>query len=483
MAKNKFFSSKRFKYGSVAVAFTVLFVAAVILLNVVLSSLDAKYGFGVDLTDQQVYGISDLSRQLLADQTKPVSIKFMVPLDQLESGSYYPVVVCAENYAREFENVTVEYYDIITNPQNVNYFVERGYAVNQSDVIIQCGDEFKIYSLSSFMPVAQSTGKVFAFRGEMYFTSAILTVTKDEKSEVTFTTNHSESLSPYLEEIFEFCGYKINRVDLTTESISPNTGILVIYDPKNDFQSSADGVSEIEKLSDYLMSNRSAMVFIGPFSPALPHLDEFLDEWGISVARDLVIQDSEKYLPQYNEQNLICDYSPYGDNKDVEALTSSVSSSQTICRSASPITLSAPKKTSTNVFSVLKSSDFSYTTEGEERVRGPFDVMALATRTVMENDGNSGNFERKAHLLVTSTTEFATFCSDNSYANRSLMFNAIKLMNEDQSITGITMKRFDDTSLNIEAGQVRQITAVLVCVIPGIIILAGVVVWIKRKNL
>ena len=483
--------SKRFRYGSAAIALTVVFIAVVILLNVVMSALSARFGLSVDLTGEQVYGITDVTRQLLKDVEKPVSIKFMLPLDQLEAGSYYPVVICAQNYAREFENVSVEYYDIITNPQNANYFVDRGYSVSTSDVVVQCGDQFRIYTLSSFMPVAQSSGRVYAFRGEMYFTSGILTVTGDEKHEVTFTTNHSESLSPYLEEIFEFCGYGINRIDLATESISDETDILVIYDPKNDFQSasSSSGVSEIEKLSDYLMSNRSAMVFVGPFSPSFPHLDELLEEWGVSVARGQVILDDEKSLPQYNNQNIICDYGAPADS-DAEELVAGISSSQTICRTASPITVGAAGSY-IETASVLRSSASSYFNEsavsnarsGEARGEGPFDVMTLSTRTVIENLGNSINVERKAHLLVCSTTEFASFCADNSFANRSLLFNAIRLMSDDEKVTSIGLKRFDDTSLSIESGEGRRATVLMICVVPGLVIAAGIAVWIKRKHL
>ncbi|MBQ9544560.1 MAG: Gldg family protein [Clostridia bacterium] len=479
--------SKQFRYGSVAVAFAVVFIAVVILLNVVVSALASRFGLSVDLTGEQVYGISDVTRQLLKDVDKQVSIKFMLPLDQLEAGSYYPVVICAQNYAREFSNVSVEYYDIITNPQNANFFVDRGYSVTTSDVVVQCGDQFRIYTLSSFMPVAQSSGRVYAFRGEMYFTSGILTVTGDEKHEVTFTTNHSASLPPYLEEIFEFCGYGINRIDLATESISDETDVLVIYDPKNDFQSasSSGGVSEIEKLSDYLMSNRSAMVFVGPFSPAFPHLDELLEEWGVSVTRGDVVLDDDKSLPQYNNQNLICDYAAPADS-DAEQIVSNILSSQTICRTASPIAVGSAGSY-IEVASVLRSSAASYYNASSDnsaaKTDGPFDVMTLSTRTVIENLGNSINVERKAHLLVCSTTEFASFCADNSFANRSLIFNAIRLMSDDEKVTSIALKRFDDTSLTIEAGEVRTSTVLMVLIVPGLIIAAGVVVWIKRKHL
>ncbi len=481
------FSSKKFKYGSVAALLTVVFVAAVILFNAVFSALGNQYGFVWDLTNEQIYGISDRTRELLADRSKEVTIKFMQPLDQLESQtSAYPVVTCAQIYAREFPNVKVEYYDIITHPENLHYFTGKGYTVTTSDVIIQCGDEFKIFSLSSFLPKAESTGKIYAFRGEMYFTSAILAVTSDQKPEVTFTTNHGESVSPYLEEVFELCGYKINQIDLATESISDDTRILVIYDPKFDFQSSREGQSEVDKLSEYINSNRNTMVFLGPSTQPLPNLDELLLESGISVTRNQVVLDDKKSLPKYNT-HLICDYVPSSSEEETPASVitgGSVFAAQTVSGVSAPLVLSTPSGSYTKVESVLRSSADSYVQTENGTIRGPFDVMAVATRTQIFNQGNSLNHEEKGHLLVSSSTNFATLCYDYApYANRALIFNAVKLMSDEDIIVGIHMKRVDDTNMDVKAEDVTRYTVMMATVLPGVIVIGGVVVWIKRKHL
>ncbi len=483
------FSSKQFKYGSVAAVLTVVFIAVVILLNAVFSALSSQYGFVLDLTHQQIYGISDQTRELLADQTKEVTIKFMLPLDQLESASeYYPVVTCAQQYAREFPNVKVEYYDIITRPDHLQYFTGKGYTVSTTDVIVQCGDEFKIFSLGSFLPKAESTGNIYAFRGEMYFTSAILAVTAENQPEVTFTTNHGESVSPYLEDIFELCGYKVNQIDLATQQISDATKILVIYDPKFDFQSFEGGNSEIEKLAGYLGSNRSAMVFLSPSTQTLPNLDELLLEWGISVTRNQVVLDEGHSLPNYNT-HLICDYPALESTSQEETpagviVGGSVSSGQTVSGISAPLVLSTPLANYVTVESVLRSSLDAYVEADGKKISGPFDVMAVATRSQIVNHGNSINQEVKGHLLVSSSTNFATLCYDSSpYANQALIFNAIKLMSDEDTITNISMKRVDDTSLSIKAEDVTRYTVIMATVLPGLIVIGGIAVWIKRKHL
>ena len=489
--KGGIFSSKKFKYGSVSAVLTAFFVAFVILFNAVFGVLADKYGFVVDLTDNQIYGIGDITRNLLKDLDKEVTIKFMTPLDQLESSSYYPVVTCAQIYEREFEKVKVEYLDIITHPENLSYFTGKGYTVSQTDVIIQCGDLFEIYSLNKFLPVAESTGEVFGFRGEAYFTSSIISVTQDNKSAVTFTTNHGEAESPNLEEIFKLCGYTVNRVDLSTQNISDDTDILVIYDPQYDFQSSSDGNSEIDKLTEFLAQHKNVMIFMGPSTKPMPNLDEVMEEWGISVTRNEVVLDDERSVVGYNT-HIFADYTP-SESEDATSATDIIGNigstdsygySNTVLRVAAPIVLSEPGSFR-YVQPVLKSSPTSYVedAEGNKKV-DTYTLMAVSTRSRMENLGNSNNIEHKGYMLVCSSVNFAEFCNDNStYANGTLIYNAIKLMSDDETFTGISMKRVDDTTLEIDSQTAYRYTVIMASVLPGLIVICGVVVWVKRKHL
>ena len=73
------FQTKKARYGSVAVAFTVIFIAAVIVFNIVFGTLVNKYRLSVDMTANNLYEITDSTRELLRDTKMPVSIIFMSP--------------------------------------------------------------------------------------------------------------------------------------------------------------------------------------------------------------------------------------------------------------------------------------------------------------------------------------------------------------------------------------------------------------------
>ena len=65
MKKNNIFNSKKFKYGSYAVVFIAVAVALVIALNLIVSFLDSKYDWRFDLTQSQLYSLSDATDETL----------------------------------------------------------------------------------------------------------------------------------------------------------------------------------------------------------------------------------------------------------------------------------------------------------------------------------------------------------------------------------------------------------------------------------
>jgi hypothetical protein len=56
-------------------------------------------------------------------------------------------------------------------------------------------------------------------------------------------------------------------------------------------------------------------------------------------------------------------------------------------------------------------------------------------------------------------------------------------MSDDETFTGISMKRVDDTTLQIDSQTAYQYTVLMASVLPGLIVVCGVVVWVKRKHL
>ena len=85
--RNSFTQSRKFKYGSVATAFTIAFVAIVVIFNIIFTALAQKYNWYIDMTEEQVYTLSDEAKELLADIPDEVNIYFASDPDVLMNGS------------------------------------------------------------------------------------------------------------------------------------------------------------------------------------------------------------------------------------------------------------------------------------------------------------------------------------------------------------------------------------------------------------
>ena len=88
--KKKFTVNKRkLKYGSVAAAITVVFTAAVVLLNVLVTSLTDRYPLKLDLTADKVFEVSQETIDFLDTLESKVDITVMQDEATLELGSKY----------------------------------------------------------------------------------------------------------------------------------------------------------------------------------------------------------------------------------------------------------------------------------------------------------------------------------------------------------------------------------------------------------
>ena len=86
MNRNSIFNSRKFKYGSAATAFTVAFIAIVVIFNIIFSALARKYMWYVDLTKEQVYTLSEEAKEIMSDVSQDVYIHFASEPDELMNG-------------------------------------------------------------------------------------------------------------------------------------------------------------------------------------------------------------------------------------------------------------------------------------------------------------------------------------------------------------------------------------------------------------
>ena len=133
--------SKKFKHGSVSMALVIVIIAAVILVNAIFTALSDKYLWYVDMTAESIYTLSDAAKELLAAEFntgKKVTVIFCAEKDILEQSAEQRM---AHNTVRDianlYDNISVKYVDIYTNPSAVTpYKVHTSQSINSQSIII-----------------------------------------------------------------------------------------------------------------------------------------------------------------------------------------------------------------------------------------------------------------------------------------------------------------------------------------------------------
>ena len=87
--KNTLLDKKALKYGSASLILAVVFIALIFVLNLVVTTLTDKFNLFVDLTEEQLYEISEASEELLKDMgDEEIKFIFLTPLDELDNNEY-----------------------------------------------------------------------------------------------------------------------------------------------------------------------------------------------------------------------------------------------------------------------------------------------------------------------------------------------------------------------------------------------------------
>ena len=495
---NKFFEKKKFKYGATAIAFTCICVAAVILFNVIFSALADKFLWSVDMTSEQLFTLSDATHELLKDTDEEITINFCQPLDKLvEDETLNLIYQCAREYEKAFDNISVEYIDIITNPSIIEKYANSSNTkIKTTSVVVTSETDFRTFTKESFFATDSETQEVLAFDGELKFTSAILQLTAD--SPIAYfsvghgeTTGTSDATRPDLWNLFVTAGYDVRTIDLTKEEFDEEAQVLIINDPKKDFLGFKDEVNEIDKIAKFLDNLGSLMVFVDPQTPDLPELEALLEEWGIRI-EDAVIKDNTNAL---SADGLKLDaYYPtdtMGSSLH-NTLRSYDSIPKTVVSYARPLTVlwgvdgnDITNSVSTrHASAVLTTYDtakaYAFDEETELTSKAPFNLM-----TITREEQIIDNEIYYSYVMVTGSTAFAddAYLHSSAYANSEILYSAMRVMGKETVPTNIDHKYLEDESLDITTEVANNWTLIVSVIAPLIVFTVGVVIQIRRKHL
>ena len=494
--KKGFYSTKSFRYGSAATAFTCAFIAVVVVFNIIFTALANRYLWYIDMTEESVFSLSEEAKDILSDIDEEINIYFTSEPDQLMNGTNGEWAKFVYNTARqleaEFENITVTCKDIVKHRAFFEpYRTTAATNIYTTSVIVESGTEIRVFALEAFF-VTNEDGTIWAYNGEKKLLSGILQVTSAELPIVYFTSEHGESLgenAQALVNLFYENGFDVRPLNLTKDKIDEDARIIIINNPVYDFiGAEADDASanEIKKLDQFLDNFGCLYVFVDPNNAKrLNNLGEFLEEWGIGFTPDTVIRDAENSISS-DGLSVVASYDKdtLGSSIYKDLMTNLTNMPKTISRNTMPIKIlweeGGNMSGARSVSPVLKSYESAQALQNNTVVdKGVFNLMTISQETrIIDNEYYS------SYVIVSGSTNFAnsTYLFSNAYANADILSAAMKATGRDKILANIEFKVFDDTSLDITTAQANDWTIANVLVLPAAAAVCGLVIWVRRKH-
>ena len=522
-AKKPAFNKRNMKHGTMAVVLTVLFIAGVVVLNVIVGLISERFDTTADLTDTGIYTLDEQTLTYLEDLSKDVTVSVMNSETNFEGGgTYYKSVnELLKKMAMENEHFKLQYLQIDQNPDFTSRF--NGETLSENYIVVESKDtnRHRIITPASYFScptfrdnlsqygypesyieqyVEQYVNSSYASQiiegsnVEQAAISALMYVTNTDPVRVAFTEGFGEQDSSTLSSLLDKNGYDVETINIQSVSeIDSGIDYIVMFAPARDYDN--DSLTKLSKFLDNGGAFGKNLVYFASYSqpeysPAedsessMKNLASFLAEWGIEIGDSLVFQSNASY--SYGGM----EFAHLQEIQDTDyAGTAYGSSLITYDAYIRPVIQiwDGGSKGSVEQEILIKSYSGAYLRP----------LNTLSDESFDKSSAESGAFNDavcayKVHSSTQAVTRVVAFGSDMiassgfmSYANannQDFMVNMFNYISGKTAGVTITSKSFSNVGFEVNQENSNVLAIVLCIVIPIVVIVLGIVIWVRRRH-
>lgn len=481
---------RRMKIGVLALISTIVVIAAVIAVNYFVDYIADRYVLELDMTKESEYEISDETVQLLDTLEEPITITVLCDeTDYANDSDLRRLPKVLQRYEQlSHGSVTVKYINAVNNPAIFSQYDQLG-DLCSGDIIVESAKRYKSMSpydlleyqssnSSSSSSSGSNTKYLTGLRAEQRLTSAILYVIANKVPKAAYTIGHQESEEhETLDTLLTSANYDVTTLSLMQEGQVPDDiDMLIISQPQGDFTS-----EEIDALEEFMNNGGKMIVSFASNTPNLTNLEEYFEEWGVAY-EDKMVYDNERCFAGTN-------FYLMPNVNTVEGLTDNLDSkSYVIIPGARPITTlwdqdnwrgtQVLMSTSNNSYAKDLSSETTSYEQTSDDATGPFNVGVLAYQNSMHNLDSTYSYALflNAGFLSDSTLD------NTAFLNKDYVMAALNFMSDDTEAVSIASKDLTSSTLAVPGSAKSVLFYLLIIIIPGVCLAAGIAVWARRRH-
>jgi ABC-type uncharacterized transport system involved in gliding motility auxiliary subunit len=470
------FSGRQARYGTLAAASILVVLAILASINYLAGRHNKRW----DLTAASQYTLSDQTKKVVQSLTKPVQVTVFARTEDFDRFR-----ARLEEYQYLSDQLKIEYID----PEKRPSMAER----------------LKESSLGTI--VLEYDGRVQRVTSEQEqdITNGLIKVLQTTQPKIYFVQGHGErdingsagdGYSGILEEL-KGDNFAVEPLVLLQQDIPADASVVVLAGPKSDLLE-----PEIAKLKAHLAKGGKLLVLVDPpqsaDAPPLTNLVALMKDWSVDVETNAVLDPMSQLRGTQADVPVAAQYPFHPITNTFRLLTA-----YPYTRTVKPI---EPPPAGRTVTSIIQSGRNSWaetdlktlTTKGEAGpdfeggdVQGPIS-MAVAVNAPVEGatpppapepgkEPEENPNKPETRLVVVGDSDFAANNVAAMGGNRDMFLNMVNWLAQQENLIAVRPRSPEDRRVTMTAGQDTMIFWFTIVILPGLIFLAGIQTWWRRR--
>ncbi len=450
--REKELSKRNLQYGSNIIVQVVIVIGIVALL----AFITTRQHLRSDWTENQLYSLADQSEKVISGLDKDVGIiAFFRESEQKGAQDLL------DEYSFDSDYITVEFVDPDEKPQ-----IAKQYQVNQyNSIVVESGIKREtIQELS-----------------EANLTNAILKVTRDVEKTVYFVSGHGErsitqdGTESYKQaaEAIKKENYLVKELNLVRriadgKGVPDSCTVLAIVQPKSNFFP-----QELDSIKSYVDKGGKLLVMLDPERGN--DIADFFLNYHVEVGNNMVVDGSGmgQLFGAGPAMPLVSKYdSSIPITKDFNVMTFYPQACSVVPQEdKGGYDIKEVLKTGANSWAELDFRNREVGFNDGRDIPGPVTIAVLIEKSVAD---------KKLGIALFGDSDFAKNGYFKNQGNADLFLNTVNYLAEEEDLISIRPKEIDDRRVTLTQAEVTTVFYLVVIAIPLLVIIAGVVFYIRR---
>ncbi len=456
---NQWLKARQTKYAAYAATYILVVLAAVVLVNVLSDRFHKSY----DATSNKQYSLSGQTTKIVKSLKQPATITYFDQSTRFRDGKDL-----LDEYAGLSPKVKVEYVDPDKNPQAAR---EAGIR-NLGTAVVQIGAK-------------KEEAKSMTEEG---VTGAFIRDLKSSTRTVCFVSgsgehqiddSNREGLSRF-KDLLSKDNYESKTINLLqTADVPGDCTTLVVAGPTRNYEQ-----PEVDAIKKYVEGGGRALLTLdAPLKAGRSGIADndalasVLQGWGVTLNKDLILDlnpigqlvgvgPTVALVTQYESQPIVSEMkgtaTGFPLSRSLEVKSTDKTSVQKLFDSSSS------SLATTNL------SSSAVNVNDPKNKKGPLTIAAAGSY-------NTGKENSQGRFVVVGSSSWL----DNGFidfnGNNDLALNTINWLSSDEDLISIRPKEREDRRITMTRAQLGWVRATSQFLLPGIVVIAGIGVWWKRR--